>query len=85
MIMTTPSERPVLRAALDEIIHVHGLWPVVKALLSRTFRRETRSLYGAGFGDYLRRDIGLPPVEPVIPVPPTIPVHPAQVLLAVLR
>lgn len=52
-----------LRATLDDIIDSHGLWPVLRALLSRPLRRDP-ALPPLGLNAHLRRDIGLPPLEP---------------------
>lgn len=56
------AEFPALRSALDDIIDTHGRWPVLRALLARSFRRNP-ALPPLGLNAHLRRDIGLPPVE----------------------
>lgn len=55
-------DRPVLGTALDEIIHTHGLWPVMKAVLMRSIRRKPPPFAERDLSDHLRRDIGLAPL-----------------------
>jgi hypothetical protein len=62
MNLTTYPDKSVVRTALDEIIHAHGLWPVLKALVVRSIRKEPMTLPETMLSDHLRRDIGLPPV-----------------------
>ena len=64
MIMThTTHTHPVtLRVTLDEIIDTHGLFPVLRALVARPFRRAP-ALPPLGLNAHLRRDIGLEPLE----------------------
>lgn len=64
MIMThTTLPRPVaLRATLDEIIETHGIFPVLRTLVARPFRRAA-PLPPLGLNDHLRRDIGLEPLD----------------------
>lgn len=50
-----------LRARLDEIIDTHGFLPVLRALVTRPFRRRL-PLPPLGLNDHLRRDIGLEPL-----------------------
>lgn len=64
MNLASHHDRPVLGTALDEIIHAHGLWPVLKGVLTRGFRRKPPPVAGADLSDHLRRDIGLPPLGP---------------------
>jgi hypothetical protein len=56
------SDRTALRVTLDDIVDAHGLWPVLRALVARPFRRN-RPLPPLGLNAHLRRDIGLPPQE----------------------
>jgi hypothetical protein len=56
------SDRTALRVTLDDIVEAHGLWPVLRALLARHFRRN-RHLPPLGLNAHLRRDIGLAPLE----------------------
>jgi hypothetical protein len=62
MNLTTYPDKSVVRTALDEIIHAHGFWPVLKALAARGLRRKPMTLPETTLSDHLRRDIGLPPV-----------------------
>lgn len=50
-----------LRATLDDIIDTHGLFPVLRALVARPFRRRP-PLPPLGLNAHLRRDIGLEPL-----------------------
>ena len=52
----------VLRSTLNEIIEVHGRWPVLKALLTRRYRASSDVGLPVPLDDHLRRDIGLPPL-----------------------
>lgn len=63
MTHTTLSHPVALRARLDEIIDSHGIVPVLRALVARTFRRRP-ALPLLGLNAHLRRDIGLEPLEP---------------------
>lgn len=62
MTQTTLSHPVALRATLDEIIDTHGLFPVLRALVARPFRRAP-DLPPLGLNAHLRRDIGLEPLE----------------------
>lgn len=60
MIASIPSRPP--SDELDALIYRYGRWKILAALL----RREPRRLPDAGtLPNYLRRDIGLPPVPHV--------------------
>jgi hypothetical protein len=59
----THFDRTALRGTLDDIIDTHGLWPVLRALVARPFRRRV-PLPPLGLNDHLRRDIGLEPLPP---------------------
>ena len=59
MTPTHSFDKPVLRAALDEIIHAHGLWPVLRAVLARGLRRHRSAMADAPINTHMRRDIGL--------------------------
>lgn len=69
MTPTHSFDKPVLRAALDEIIRTHGLWPVLRATLARTLRRPPRSLAHLPISNHVRRDIGLDPLPDRKPWP----------------
>jgi hypothetical protein len=58
----THSDRSALHVTLDDIIDSHGLWPVLRALLARPFRREP-PLPPLGLNAHLRRDLGLEPLD----------------------
>ena len=59
----TTLPRPItLRVTLDEIIDTHGLFPVLRALVARPFRRQPAPPL-LGLNAHLRRDIGLEPLE----------------------
>lgn len=58
MTSTTPFDRTALRVTLDELVGNHGLWPVLRALAARAFRRKER-LLPLGLNAHLRRDVGL--------------------------
>ena len=58
------SDRTALRGTLDDLIGNHGLWPVLRVLAARAFRRRQRPL-PLGLNAHLRRDIGLEPLQPV--------------------
>lgn len=60
-------EKPVLRAALDEIIRAHGLGPVLRAMLARVFRGRPPDPVEMPMNDHIRRDIGLGPMAPFDP------------------
>ncbi len=60
---TTHFDRSVLRGMLDENIDSHWLFPVLRALFARPFRRKV-NLPPMGLNDHLRRDIGLDPLPP---------------------
>jgi hypothetical protein len=62
--MTTifQSDRTMLHVTLDDIIDRHGLWPVLRAMTLRPFRRD-RPVLRLGLNAHLRRDIGLPPLD----------------------
>lgn len=62
MTHTTLPHPVVLRATLDEIIETHGIFPVLRALVARPFRRAA-SLPPLGLNAHLRRDIGLEPLD----------------------
>ncbi len=70
MTPTNSFEKPVLRAVLDEIIHTHGFWPVLRALLTRRFRRRYAAMADPPLSNHIRRDIGLRPVAPFDPWSP---------------
>jgi hypothetical protein len=61
MTPTTSFDPTALRGRLDDIIDHHGLVPVLRALVARSFRREAR-LPVLVLNDHLRRDIGLEPL-----------------------
>jgi hypothetical protein len=61
MTPTTHFDRTALRGTLDDIIDSHGLFPVLRALVARPFRRNA-GLPALGLNDHLRRDIGLEPM-----------------------
>jgi hypothetical protein len=61
MTPTTPFDRTALRVSLDELVGNHGLWPVLRALVARLFRRRPLTL-SPGLNVYLQRDIGLEPL-----------------------
>lgn len=63
MTLITHPEPLALRAALDEIIHTHGRWRVLLALVARPLR-PAAPLAPLGLNDHLRRDIGLEPLPP---------------------
>lgn len=63
MTSTTPFDRTALHVSLDELVGHHGLWPVLRALVARAFRRRER-LLPLGLNAHLRRDIGLDAVSP---------------------
>jgi len=63
MTHTTLSHPVPLRARLDEIIDAHGLFPVLRALALRLFRRWP-AVPPLALNAHLRRDIGLEPLEP---------------------
>lgn len=63
MTPTTPFDKPVLRAALDEIIHTHGLWPVLRTVLVRAVRRHGPAMADPPISNHIRRDIGLQPLR----------------------
>ena len=63
MTPTTHFDRSALRGTLDDIIDSHGLFPVLRALVARPFRRKDK-LPPLGLNDHLRRDIGLEPIPP---------------------
>ena len=60
MTHTTLSHSVPLRATLDEIIDTHGLFPVLRTLIARPFRRQPAPP-PLGLNAHLRRDIGLEP------------------------
>ena len=62
MTHTTLSHSVPLRATLDEIIDTHGLFPVLRALVLRPFRRAP-ALPPLGLNAHLMRDIGLEPLQ----------------------
>jgi hypothetical protein len=62
MTQTTHADRPVVHTALEDIIQAHGLLPVLRALVARSFRRDSASRTYPLLDNHLRRDIGLPPV-----------------------
>lgn len=62
MTPTHPSDRTALGSRLDEIIDLHGLMPVLRALVARPFRRSPPP--PLGLNAHLRRDIGLEPLPP---------------------
>ena len=62
MTPTTPFDKSVLRAALDDIIRTHGLWPVARAFLASALKGRPRSLADPPISDHIRRDIGLRPM-----------------------
>ena len=62
MTHTTLSHSVPLRATLDEIIDTHGLFPVLRALVVRPFRRAP-ALPPLGLNAHLMRDIGLEPLD----------------------
>ncbi len=62
MTPTFASDRTALHVTLDDIIDTHGLWPVLRTLVARPFRRS-RPLPPLGLNRHLRRDIGLEPLE----------------------
>jgi hypothetical protein len=66
MTLNLHSDRTALRVTLDDIVDAPGLWPVLRALVARRFRRN-RPLPPLGLNAHLRRDIGLPPLEDVGP------------------
>lgn len=59
----THFDRLALRGRLDDIIDSHGLWPVLRALIARAFRRNA-PLPPLRLNAHLRRDIGLEPLLP---------------------
>jgi len=67
MTPTTPFDKPVLRAALDEIIHTHGLWPVLRTVLARGLRRHGPAMADPPISNHIRRDIGLQPLRDLDP------------------
>lgn len=67
MTPTNSTHKPVLRAALDEIIQTHGLWPVLRAMLARSFRRRGDRLADPPISNHIRRDIGMLPIPPFDP------------------
>ncbi|WP_137110353.1 hypothetical protein [Rhodobacter sp. SY28-1] len=58
----THFDRSALRGRLDDIIDTHGLWPVLRALIARSFRRDP-PVPPLGLNAHLRRDIGLEPLD----------------------
>lgn len=60
-------ETPALRAALNDIIRVHGLWPVLRATLAEAFLRPGPRPEMHWIGNHLRRDIGLEPLDDPAP------------------
>ena len=62
MTHTTLSHSVPLRVTLDEIIDTHGLFPVLRALVARPFRRMA-PLPPLGLNAHLMRDIGLEPFQ----------------------
>jgi hypothetical protein len=61
MNLTSHHDKPVLRATLDEIIDMHGVWPVLKALVARSLRKGRPKFADLPLNNHMRRDIGLPP------------------------
>lgn len=61
MTPTTHFDRTALHGTLDDIIALHGLFPVLRALAVRPFRRKEQ-LPPLGLNNHLRRDIGLEPM-----------------------
>ena len=62
MTPTLSSNRTTLGNRLDEIIDLHGLMPVLRALVARPFRRSPP--LPLDLSAHLRRDIGLEPMPP---------------------
>jgi hypothetical protein len=62
MALAPEAEQSALRSTLDHIITTHGVWPVLRALAARLFRRAP--LKPLGLNDHLRRDLGLGPLPP---------------------
>ncbi|MBL9053892.1 MAG: hypothetical protein JNN02_09200 [Tabrizicola sp.] len=60
-------ETSALRAALNEIIRVHGLWPVLRTTLAEAFRRPGSRPELHRISNHLRRDIGLEPLDDPAP------------------
>jgi len=63
MTHTTLSHPVPLRVTLDEIIDTHGLFPVLRALVARWFRRRPALPPLSGLNAHLMRDIGLEPFQ----------------------
>ena len=63
MTPTRSFDKPVLRAALDEIIHTHGLWPVLRTVLARGLQRHRSAMADPPISNHIRRDIGLQPLS----------------------
>lgn len=63
MTLATPFDHTALRGTLDDIIDHHGLFPVLRALVGRSFRSR-QPVPPLALSDHLRRDIGLEPLPP---------------------
>ena len=53
----------MLRPEIDRLVEDFGRWDVLRAVFSAVFERRNRLPDAGDLPKYLRRDIGLPPVD----------------------
>ena len=68
MSQTSPLNRTALHGTLDDLIGNHGLWPVLRTLVARSFRRRPL-LLPLGLNAQQRRDIGMEALPPSVDQP----------------